>query len=573
MRKEIKINIAIKTIAILSIFLVMSLAVMVISINTFKKLSHEVEAMSRVDNYEYNVAKAFIGNMSFLAETSLKGSANSWYGQEFEMSNMYSYSSLKEMKRSPSESYFFDYEKVLKGQVEFDREGSKQLKDANTFSYYNKLLTKTIVTILQNHQYPDEVKQKLQHVAAMAFINQNNPTANSYVRIEKAITELKGVSENLPSGETKALNQVCTSFNEWVNLKKTLAENLTKYRDLRGETVKYTGEMSGVIRKNMDEIQNNINRLFNWLMVVVIILAIGFSTYFVKDIKLGVNANLQALENLSNGLLDIGFEKRVEKRKDEFFSLSQSLKQTARKLKGTIKSIKINTLTINKNSKELEQASIKISSAANEQSASLEEISSSMEEMLSNLEQNNSNSIKVQKITQKTSVEVEKAKGASEESVVAIQKIVERISIINDIAMQTNILSLNASVEAARAGAAGKGFSVVASEVKKLAERSQVSANEINDLSLLCIEATSKTSKQLADLIPDIVLSKELVSEISAANNEVVVGAGQINDSINSLNQLSQENAGISDKLSNQSVDLKELVHSLSNQVDYFKYA
>ena len=222
-------------------------------------------------------------------------------------------------------------------------------------------------------------------------------------------------------------------------------------------------------------------------------------------------------------------------------------------------------------STQMAASSQQLSEGATEQAASAEEASASMEQMAANIKQNADNAAQTEKIARQSSKDAELSGVAVDKAVGAMRTIAEKIGIVQEIARQTDLLALNAAVEAARAGEHGKCFAVVASEVRKLAERSQSAAAEVASVSSDTVKAATEAGEMLGKLVPDIRRTAELVTEISAACREQDIGAAQINEAIQQLDKVTQQNASASDQISATSEALAARADELQEAMAFFK--
>jgi methyl-accepting chemotaxis protein-2 (aspartate sensor receptor) len=247
---------------------------------------------------------------------------------------------------------------------------------------------------------------------------------------------------------------------------------------------------------------------------------------------------------------------------------------------------KSNGLTLDENSIILLGNVDKLNISSNEAAASLEETAAALEQMTSNIRNNTENIAKMARYSNEVTASSNQGEKLANQTTVAMDEIntqvnliTDAISIIDQIAFQTNILSLNAAVEAATAGEAGKGFAVVAAEVRNLASRSAEAAKEIKTI---VGNATKKANdgKDIANHMIDgyvklnenISQTINLIQNIEMSSKEQLSGIEQINDAITSLDQQTQQNANIASQAHDVAVvtdEIAKLVVSNANAKEF----
>ncbi len=366
------------------------------------------------------------------------------------------------------------------------------------------------------------------------------------------------------------------------------------------------GEMSKVINENIIKIEKLLEEDSQFL--------VGVSN-FVQELKNGNNlAKLEqdtstpALKELKRFLEELRhyFEHTIARDTNILVAVLEKYKQqdyTARFPKpyakiavmvneigdvicNMLKENKSNGLTLSESSNILLSNVNKLNLSSNEAAASLEETAAALEEITSNIRFNTENIEKMASYSNEVIKSSDNGEKLANETNVSMDEIntqvnaiSDAISVIDQIAFQTNILSLNAAVEAATAGEAGKGFAVVAGEVRNLASRSAEAAKEIKELVLT---ATTKANqgKNIAEhmingykqLNENITNTINLIKDIEMASKEQLLGIEQINDAVNQLDQQTQQNAMIASQahdIAIQTDEISKLIIEEANEKEF----
>jgi methyl-accepting chemotaxis protein len=315
--------------------------------------------------------------------------------------------------------------------------------------------------------------------------------------------------------------------------------------------------------------------------IFALVLGVVLSIIIARGFSVPLGQAVSVLERVADGDLTVSLDVDT---KDEVGRMAVALNRAVEKLNETLQEVAESAASASSSSQQLAAASEAIASGAQEQAASLEETSASLEEITAAVRQSADNANQASQLASSSKDSALQGQEVVSNAITAMteinassSKISDIISTIDEIAFQTNLLAVNAAVEAARAGDEGRGFAVVASEVRSLAQRSAVAAKEIKVLiqdSLRKVEAGSglvnRSGETLQGIVGSVKRVTDIVGEIAAASGEQSTGIEQVNTAVTQMDQVTQSNSAQTEELSATAQSLAEQAAHLMELVSTF---
>ena len=302
-------------------------------------------------------------------------------------------------------------------------------------------------------------------------------------------------------------------------------------------------------------------------VLLAIVMGLLLARYIVRQLGGEPEYAMTAVRRIANGDLSVTVQAQNEN------SLLSAMRDMVARLTQVIGEVRGAADGLASAAEQVASASTTLSQNSTEQSASVEETSASIEQITATVAQNAENAQVTDNMATKSAAEAREGGRTVKETVSAMKVIADKVKIIDAIAHQTNLLALNAAIEAGRAGDHGTGFAVVATEVRKLAERSQVAAQEIGELAGSSVELAANAGQVLDQMVPAIGQTADLVKEITAASKEQRSGLDQISVAIGQLSQTTQTNAAASEELSATAEEMSAQAAQLQQVMTFFRLA
>lgn len=409
-----------------------------------------------------------------------------------------------------------------------------------------------------------------------AMVKRSNQVIENLNHVKKAFKE-----EGLPVKQVDEIVQQIKSLNNnYLQALKNYNENdpYSIFRvdsAVRGQDRPPTKGIDAIVLDAQERLKSEISVYVSWYkglqtagMAAGVFLAVIISILIMRRVVKPLKSAVRKLQRIAAGNLAGA---RAPESTDEIGLLFESMNKVRADLGNVISDITGVVDTVEESIHNINSSSKELAQIANEQTASSSSTTDSTIQMQSQLVWHNENIQEASQIAGSLKTISNEGAEAVKKAADAMSLIIDQLDIIQEISSQTGLLALNATIEAARAGETGKGFSVVASEVGKLAEMSEKATKEIQGKAKGQIDAANKAVEFLEKIVPEAEKVSQIVADLANHSKAQQQYAENISNSMKQIDSLSQQTHQSAEQLNSLTGGLTDKIDQLKHRILFFK--